>query len=903
MVDLRDRLQTALGGAYVLDRELGGGGMARVFVARDAALGRDVVVKVLAPALAEALSAERFGREVRLAAQLQEPHIVPVLAAGATADGVPWYTMPYVAGEGLRARLVRQTALGGPVPLGEATSILRDLAKALAYAHGRGIVHRDIKPENVLLSSGTAVVTDFGIAKALARAQTQAPDGPAGARAGLPSGTLTRAGTSLGTPAYMAPEQAAGDPDVDARADLYAWGVIAYELLAGRHPFADRTTPHALVAAHIGEAPRPLGTVAPAVPALLAALVMRCLEKDPARRPASAVELLAVLDDGRATGARAALPRRARGLVSVGGALALLAAAGLAWHARPSVAGAASVAPTMLAVLPFDNAGPAAQGVFTDGLTDAVTAKLGALPGLAVIDRHSAAQYRATTKPARQIGTELGVPYLVEGVVRWAQDAAGAWRAQVTPTLVDARAGTTKWTGESVVITPADPFSAQAEIATQVAEALRVTLRPADRSALARRLTDDPEALAAYMRGRALVNANFDGGWTPAAAAAWAQAAADFTRAVTLDPGFGDAWGMLAMTRFAAANMASEDTAARARLRTTLAQALAHAPDNPTVLLEVAQTRTYIDHDTVGVEALYRRIIAVLPPNAPSASDMASVILDAHGQFDSAYVMLRRAAALDPRSAGRLLEAATAARARRRWADARGYADAVLALDSASEPGWIAQVLVAEAQGDTDAMQRLAAPALARLPHASQQLWHELAAAGGPYGPKYLARSARDLDIGTLADSADYYDAKTDVALRRGDLARARAYGDSLQSLLAGRALAGDNDANVVAILAFAQANRGDTAAARGTLARAFATARVWNPDTVRRVDARVVAGTFARLGEPATAVRWLAADLADPHGDWVAGGWTPRAFAVSPKLLVLHRTPAFERFLRAHPE
>jgi eukaryotic-like serine/threonine-protein kinase len=455
MSDLRPRVHTSLGGGYTLGRELGGGGMARVFVARDEQLGRDVVVKVLAPALAQALSAERFTREIRLVAALQEPHILPVLTAGTTADGLPWYAMPYVEGESLRARLAK-----GPVSLAEAVGILRDVGRALAYAHGRGIVHRDVKPENVLLSSGTAVVTDFGIAKALSASRTQAPE----ATDQRPDhGTLTQVGTSLGTPAYMAPEQAAADPDVDHRADLYAWGVLAYELLAGRHPFAGKTSPQQLLAAHLAELPAPLASTGPAgraVPPRLAALVTRCLAKDPAARPASAAALLAGLDDAVRAGGPTATVRRARlGALAVV-ALVVAAGAGTAWRRRTPAVPAEAGGPVMLAVLPFEHAGPADQAVFTDGLTDAVTAKLGRLPGLAVIDRQSAAQYRRTTKSAKQIGAELGVPYLLQGVVRWARDGAGAWRAQVTPTLVDARAGTTRWTGEPAVITPADPFTA-----------------------------------------------------------------------------------------------------------------------------------------------------------------------------------------------------------------------------------------------------------------------------------------------------------------------------------------------------------------------------------------------------------------------------------------------------------
>jgi tetratricopeptide (TPR) repeat protein len=276
---LRDQLQDALGSSYTITRELGGGGMSRVFVAREEALRRNVVVKVLPPELLAGVNAERFDREIELAAGLQHPHIVPVLTAG-SMNGVPYYTMPFVDGESLRGRLTTSGAL----PMTEVIGILRDVAKALAYAHERGIVHRDIKPDNVLISGGSAVVTDFGIAKALSAARTVAP-----------GGTLTQIGTSIGTPAYMSPEQAAADPATDHRADIYSFGCLAYELIAGRPPFVAKS-PQKLLAAQMGEMPQPVSELRTDVPAALAMLVMKCLAKDADVRPQRASDIVRVLE-------------------------------------------------------------------------------------------------------------------------------------------------------------------------------------------------------------------------------------------------------------------------------------------------------------------------------------------------------------------------------------------------------------------------------------------------------------------------------------------------------------------------------------------------------------------------------------------------------------------------------
>jgi tetratricopeptide (TPR) repeat protein len=295
-VELRSQLQKTLGDAYRLERELGGGGMSRVFVAEETRLQRKVVVKVLSPDLAQGISVDRFEREIKTVAGLQQANIVPVITAGDT-EGLPFYTMPFVEGESLRARLAR-----GPMTIAEVVSVLKDVTKALGYAHGRGVVHRDIKPDNVLISGGTAVVTDFGIAKAISASRTASG-----------AATLTQIGTSIGTPAYMAPEQAAGDADIDHRADVYSLGAMAYELLTGQIVFPNRT-PQRMLAAHMSETPKPVAELRPDTPAALADLVMQCLAKEAGSRPQDAGALLRSLETTSGAGLSAMPP------VLIGGA-------------------------------------------------------------------------------------------------------------------------------------------------------------------------------------------------------------------------------------------------------------------------------------------------------------------------------------------------------------------------------------------------------------------------------------------------------------------------------------------------------------------------------------------------------------------------------------------------------
>src|SRR3984893_8102813 len=464
-----------------MKRELRAGGMARVFVARDETLGRDVVVKVLPPELTYNFSAARFAREIKLAAALQEPHIVPVLPAVQTVGGLPYFTMPFVRGESLRTRILK----GPAVSLEESLSILHDVARALAYAHGQGIVHRDTKLENILLSEGTAVVTDFGIAKAVQAARTAAP--PEG------GGAITQPGDHVGTPAYMAPEQAAGDPATDQRADIYAWGVVAYELISGKHPFAERTTPQALLTAQMSDTPPPITSTNPRVPRSIADLVLRCLSKTATMRPASGTELLAALDDPstvRFPRTDVDWRRRRGALIATLVILLMLVGGGAVWRAR-----AASARPPLIAVLPFATEGRSADSSFADGLRDAVTGKLARLGGLSVIDRKSVSSLAPSPgMSAQQAGKSLGADYVLRATVRWARGADGQPRVRVSPALIRVSDGTTRWAGEPEIVSPADPFTIQANVATRVAEALNVVMLARERTTMARRARSDTGA-------------------------------------------------------------------------------------------------------------------------------------------------------------------------------------------------------------------------------------------------------------------------------------------------------------------------------------------------------------------------------------------------------------------------
>ena len=602
--------------------------MSRVFVAHDRTLGRDVVVKVLPPDMAAAVSVQRFNREIQLAAKLQHPHIVPLHATG-EISGLPYFTMPFVEGESLREHLTRL----GELPLAECVRILRDVATALAYAHRHGIVHRDIKPENVLLTSGSAVVTDFGVGKALS-ASTTAP----GAE------NLTTRGVAVGTPAYMSPEQAAADPDIDHRSDIYSWGVLAYEMISGQPPFVGRG-PGALIAAQISETPEPVERRRPTVPHALASLVMRCLAKRPADRPQSATELVDTLDgllaSGLTSGAeltagRKTTWRRAQpwlGAVAVISAVVLGAALLLAPQLDLGFGGSEPQAVRSIAVLPFLNlGGDARDEYFSDGMSDELSTALGKIPGLQVASRTSTFTFKgAESTDVRAIGDKLKVDAVLEGRLRRSGD-----RLRLFVQLTNVADGLSLWS-ESYEREVKDVFAVQEDVARQIAQALQVRLAGGTTSTpVADAGTADLQAYDLYLRGRYQWHRR----QLPEAAQLFEQAAAK-------DPRFARAHAGIAIT-YALLPEYVDFPPEEARVRTERAASRALALDSTIAEAYAARGLSQV-HSWKWDEAerAYRRAIA-LDPRYATAHQWYGELLYHTGRTSESIAEMRIATGLDP---------------------------------------------------------------------------------------------------------------------------------------------------------------------------------------------------------------------------------------------------------------
>src|SRR5437763_5253683 len=466
---------------YTIERELGRGGMATVYLAQDRKHHRQVAIKVLKPELAAALGPERFLREIDTAARLNHPHILPLHDSG-EAEELLFYVMPYVEGESLRDRLSREKQL----PLGDALQIAREVADALSYAHSHDVVHRDIKPENILFEAGHAVVTDFGIARAITAAGGE---------------KLTGTGIAVGTPAYMSPEQAAASARVDERSDIYSLGCVLYEMLAGEPPFTGPSA-ESIVRQHLAAAPPQVSAMRAAVPPAIEQAIERALVKTPADRFATAAEFVEALA-APAPRVRAAGRRTSRLAAGAGLAATLLAAAAGLFvlsrpHGTPALAGGTG---RSIAVLPFVNVSGAPQEEYlSDGISEELINALSKLPRLQVVARPSSFAFKGKNEDVRQIGQALQVATVLGGSVR--RDAN---RLRVTAQLTDARNGYNLWS-ETYDREMGDVFAVEDEISHAIMRALQVHLVSGDSLTLFRRPTHDVEAYELYLKGRYFYN-------------------------------------------------------------------------------------------------------------------------------------------------------------------------------------------------------------------------------------------------------------------------------------------------------------------------------------------------------------------------------------------------------------
>ncbi len=622
MTDLRATLERTLGDLYLFERELQGGAMSRVFVAMDRQLGREVVMKVLPSEVAAELSADRFRREIQLAAKLQHPHIVPLLSSG-EVDGTPYFTMPFVEGESLRARLARV----GELPIPDAVKILREVASAVSYAHKHGVVHRDIKPDNVMLSDEFALVTDFGVAKALS-ASTRPSDAQ----------TLTGLGITLGTPAYMSPEQATADPSVDHRADIYAFGVMAYEMLTGTLPFVGRST-QATLAAHAMEKPEAIERRRPGIPPALGALIMRCLEKRPADRPQNAGDVLHELEAIPVALTSPPIAGRRNTLLLTGAAAAVALAALIVYRGSQRNSAPADQPVAQLrsvAVLPLANVGGDAQDeYFSEGMTDELANALSKLPGLRVASRTSAYAFKGKKDiDVGEIGRKLHVQAVLEGVVRRSGD-----RLRVGAQLTNVSDGLAIWS-DTYERRSSDVFAVQDDIARSIADALKLKLggKAAELSSSSRG-TENLEAYDSYLRGRYF--------WNRRGAENLRKALSYFEESIKRDSGFARAYAGLAITYAILPEYTDTppaDGLAKTRSAASRALALDSSLAEPHTALGLAAAHAW---DLRAAETEYRKAIE-LNPGYPTAHQWYGELLYHTGRLDSSFVETRRAIALDP---------------------------------------------------------------------------------------------------------------------------------------------------------------------------------------------------------------------------------------------------------------
>jgi len=928
------RVRLAVADRYRIERVLGEGGMATVYLAEDLKHHRKVAVKVMRPEFTATLGTDRFLREIEIAAKLSHPHILPVHDSG-EADGLLYYVMPWVEGESLRDRLNREGAL----PVEVALRLARETAEALEYAHQRGIVHRDIKPANILLSGGHALVADFGIARALGSGDA-----------------LTQTGLSIGTPQYMAPEQAMGEATVDARADVYAVGGVLYEMLAGRPPYTG-ATPQAVLAKSLTEAPKPLDASRAGLPGAVTGAVARAMARDVNARYQSAAELAVGLDaalEATRSGARptvaAPAPDTARviGLFSVIGvtvlavAFALMRRVGLPiWmfglavllmliglpiilatariEARRSAGGGdkglarwitwrnavlggvgafagwgvlaamlvlrtpavASEGTRRLAVLPFENLGSAEDAYFADGIADQVRGKLTSLAEFQVIARSSSMQYRGTTKSPQDIGRELGVRYLLTATVGLVK-VGDSTRVQVVPELIDTRTGSATWQ-QTFDESATDVFAIQQGIASQVASALGVVLGVGEQVALAQRPTDNLAAYDAFLRGEAILLS-----LSGADPAALRRGASYYEQAVTLDESFAQAWARLAQVRSTLFFLSVPTPAEAEGAKRAVERAQALAPRAPETYLAASYYDQYILRDQARAREAAVQGLAAAPSNVDLMVRAAN--FDVQTRPEEALRSQRRATELDPRSVPSWMALGNTLLVLRRYTEALSVLDKGLSVDPTSFRLQQLRAMTFLGQGDLAEARR----SLAAVPRDLDQAG--LVAYLSTYNDLYwiLTQNQQTLLL-TLPPSAFDNDRATWGLVMaqtyglRGDQARTRAYADSARIAYEAQLKDAPDDPQLHALygLALAYLGRNAQAVAEG---RRGVTGTI-NPNTLA-YNQHQLARIFVLVGQPDQALDLLEELLKVPYL------LSPGRLKIDPAFAPLRGNPRFEKLI-----
>jgi TolB-like protein/Flp pilus assembly protein TadD len=891
-VSAPEALQRSLADRYAIERELGRGGMATVYLAQDLRHDRPVALKVLHPELGATLGPERFQREIRFAARLQHPHILTVLDSGEAA-GQLWFTMPFVEGESLRDRLRRDRQL----PLDDALQVARETARALEYAHGHGIVHRDIKPENILLTrDGSTLVADFGIARALVGDER-----------------LTQTGLAIGTPAYMSPEQATGDKAIDARTDVYSLGAVLYEMLAGEAPYTGPTA-QAIIAKRFTDPVPSVRRVRPSVPEAVDQAIQRALAPITADRFASAGEFAraiqapttastatptaVTLGTPPAQSAPVAPPRKTghrRGppILTTTLVVGFLLGLGVlfAWR-RSRPGGDEGGSAKVLAVLPFENVGDSANAYLADGITNELRGKLSQVLDIQIIASGSSNQYRHSTKAPQEIARELGADYLLTATVQWEKLANGSRRVRVSPELVEVTPGhapRTKWQ-QPFDANITDVFQVQADMASQVASALNVALAGGQKQTLTERPTQDLAAYDAFLKGEASQGLTILNGPTLRNAITY------YEQAVSLDSTYLQAWAHLARAHAGYYYNVTPTPAGAEAARRAAERAVALAPGKPESQQALGDYFYFVRADYAQSLAAYEAGLKVAPDDADLLTT-AAISEQSLGRWDAALKHLEHASRIDPRSALTARRLAHTLLRLRRYPEALEATDRGLAVTPANLDLLENKAMVYLAQADLPGARAVIRSAPKEVEPTA------LVATFGNYWDLFwalddqqqqlllrLPPSAYDGDRGAwgIIRAQTYY--------LRGDRAKARIYADSARQGLEETLQATPNDPQRHVILGLALAYLGRKADAIKEGQQATTLQPVSRDGYTGPYIQHQLVRIYILAGEPEKALDQLEPLLEMPY--YLSPGW----LKIDPTFDPLRENPRFQKLIAGAP-